>query len=74
MKIWFDLTNSPHINFFRQMIEELKTEGHEVTITCRPLANTIDLLDLYKMDYTIVGKHYGKSSLKKALGFFVRVN
>ena len=26
------------------------------------------------MDYTIVGKHYGKSSLKKALGFFVRVN
>ena len=73
MKIWFDLTNSPHINFFRQMIEELKAEGHEVVITCRPLANTIDLLDLYKMDYTVVGKHYGKSSYKKALGFFVRV-
>ena len=73
MKIWFDLTNSPHINFFRQMIEELKTEGHEVVITCRPLANTIDLLDLYKMDYTVVGKHYGKSSFKKATGFFVRV-
>ncbi len=74
MKIWFDLTNSPHINFFRQMIEELKAEGHEVVITCRPLANTIDLLDLYKMEYTVVGKHYGKSSYKKALGFFVRVN
>lgn len=74
MKIWFDLTNSPHINFFRQMIEELKAEGHEVVITCRPLANTVDLLDLYKMDYTIVGKHYGKSSRKKAMGFFVRVN
>lgn len=74
MKIWFDLTNSPHINFFRQMIEELKAEGHEVVITCRPLANTIDLLDLYKMDYTVVGKHYGKSSSKKAMGFFVRVN
>lgn len=74
MKIWFDLTNSPHINFFRQMIEELKQEGHEVVITCRPLANTVDLLDLYKMDYTIVGKHYGKSSRKKVMGFFVRVN
>lgn len=74
MKIWFDLTNSPHINFFRQMIEELKQEGHEVVITCRPLANTVDLLDLYKMDYTVVGKHYGKSSRKKAMGFFVRVN
>lgn len=73
MKIWFDLTNSPHTNFFRQMIEELKAEGHEVVITCRPLANTIDLLDLYKMEYTVVGKHYGKSSYKKAMGFFVRV-
>lgn len=48
-------------------------DGHEVVITCRPLANTIDLLDLYRMEYTIVGKHYGKSSFKKALGFFVRV-
>ena len=73
MKIWFDLTNSPHINFFRQMIEELKAEGHKVVITCRPLANTVDLLDLYNMDYTVVGKHYGKSSYKKAMGFFVRV-
>lgn len=73
MKIWFDLTNSPHVNFFRQLIEELKRDGHEVVITCRPLANTIDLLDLYKMDYTIVGKHYGKSSYKKAIGFVVRV-
>ena len=74
MKIWFDLTNFPHINFFRQMIEELKAEGHDVVITCRPLANTIDLLDLYKMDYTVVGKHYGKSIVKKVMGFFIRVN
>lgn len=73
MKIWFDLTNSPHINFFKQMIEEFKADGYDVIITCRPLANTIDLLDLYKMEYTVVGKHYGKSSYKKALGFFVRV-
>ena len=74
MKIWFDLTNSPHINFFRQMIDELQEDGNDVVITCRPLANTIDLLDLYKMDYTVVGKHYGKSSFKKVIGFFVRVN
>ena len=73
MTIWFDLTNSPHINFFRQLIEELKQEGHNVIITCRPLANTIDLLDLYHMDYTIIGKHYGKSIWKKAIGFPIRV-
>jgi len=73
MKIWFDFTNSPHVNFFRHMIDDLKADGHEVVITCRPLANTIDLLDLYGMDYTIVGKHYGKSIFRKASGFFVRV-
>lgn len=73
MIVWFDITNSPHVNFFRQLIEELKDDGNQVVITCRPLANTIDLLDLYGMDYTIVGKHYGKSSVKKIFGFFVRV-
>ena len=73
MTIWFDLTNSPHINFFRQLIGELQQEGHRVIITCRPLANTIDLLDLYHMEYTVIGKHYGKSIWKKALGFPIRV-
>ncbi|MBQ5409869.1 MAG: DUF354 domain-containing protein, partial [Muribaculaceae bacterium] len=27
MNIWFDLTNSPHVQFFRQMIGELRDEG-----------------------------------------------
>lgn len=73
MTIWFDLTNSPHINFFRQLMGELEQEGHTIIITCRPLANTIDLLDLYHMKYTVIGKHYGKSIWKKALGFPIRV-
>ena len=59
MKIWFDLSNSPHINMFAALIRELQHE-HEVIITCRPLANTVDLLDLHKLPYTIVGRHYGK--------------
>ena len=42
MRIWIELTNSPHINMFGAMIHELEKE-HEVIITCRPLANTIEL-------------------------------
>ena len=57
MKIWFDLSNSPHINLFARMIRELEGEGHEVVITCRPLANTIDLLDLHGFRYEVVGVH-----------------
>ncbi len=72
MKIWFDLSNSPHINLFAAMIRDLMKD-HEVIITCRPLANTIDLLDLHGFEYTVVGKHYGGKFTSKLLGYPVRV-
>lgn len=72
MKIWIDLTNSPHVNFFARLIEELKSE-HELILTCRPLANTIELLDMFSIEYTVVGKHYGKRRFRKFFGFFIRV-
>lgn len=72
MKIWFDLSNSPHINLFRTMIRELQA-AHEVVITCRPLANTIDLLKLHGIAHTVVGTHYGKGLVNKMAGYPVRV-
>ena len=73
MKIWFDLSNSPHINLFAQMIRELERDGHEVVITCRPLANTIDLLDLHGFRYEVVGEHYGANFYRKLFGYPIRV-
>jgi len=73
VKIWFDLSNSPHINLFVRMIRDLEAEGHEVVITCRPLANTIDLLDLHGLRYEVVGVHYGGNFKMKLLGFPIRV-
>ena len=73
MKIWIDLTNSPHVQFFAGMIRELE-RAHEILITCRPLANTIELLDLHGLHYHMVGAHYGKSSFKKAFGFPLRIS
>jgi len=72
MHIWFDLSNSPHINMFAAMIHDLERE-HEVTITCRPLANTVDLLELHGFKYQVVGVHYGGKLAAKLLGFPVRV-
>ncbi|RLB94097.1 MAG: hypothetical protein DRH50_06880 [Deltaproteobacteria bacterium] len=72
MRIWIDLTNSPHVNFFEHMIRELQRE-HEILLTCRPLANTIDLLELCGFSYHVVGKHYGQNKIKKIAGFIVRV-
>jgi len=72
MKIWFDISNSPHVNLFAAMIRDLMHE-HEVIITCRPLANTVDLLDLHKFEYTVVGRHYGGKLFSKLSGYPVRV-
>jgi len=71
LRIWFDLSNSPHVNIFAEFIRDLQRQ-HEVVLTCRPLANTIELLDLQGFSYHVVGKHYGANSIKKGLGFFIR--
>ena len=72
MKIWIDVTNSPHVNFFADLINDLNGE-HEVLVTCRPLANTIDLLQMKGLSYCVVGKHYGANIFTKAVGFCIRV-
>ena len=73
MKIWFDISNSPHINMFFDLIKELENEGHSVIITSRPLANTVALLNQRRLKHTIIGKHYGKSFFKKIFGYPIRV-
>ncbi len=73
MKIWFDISNSPHINMFYDLIKDLESEGHEIIITSRPLANTIELLEQKKLKHTSIGKHYGKSFINKIIGFPIRV-
>ena len=51
MKIWIEVANSPHINMFAPLIRELERD-HEVLVTCRPLANTVDLLELHNFKYS----------------------
>lgn len=73
MRIWFELSNSPHINLFYDLIKDLESEGHTVIITSRPLANTIALLAQKGLSHTVIGQHYGKNIFKKILGYPIRV-
>jgi len=73
MKIWIDISNAPHINFFKYLIADLEREQNTIVVTCRPLSNTISLLNLHKIKYTVIGKHYGKNIIKKILGYPIRV-
>ena len=73
MRIWFDISNSPHVNMFYHLIEDLTESGHEVIITSRPLANTIDLLNQKELIHHTIGVHYGKSIFRKIWGYPIRV-
>lgn len=57
---------------FAAMVRDLMRQ-HEVVITCRPLANTIDLLDLQDFPYAVVGSHYGRRLSAKLAGYPIRV-
>ncbi len=73
MKIWIDITNSPHINFFKPFIKKWNDEGNEIIITTRDLANTIDLIKQNNWNYYEIGGHAGKNKVKKLLYFPRRV-
>lgn len=68
MRIWIDLTNSPHVLFFEPIIKRLKQDGHEVLVTARDFAQTVPLIQEKGIDARVYGRHMGKSLLKKGLG------
>lgn len=70
--IWIDISNSPHVLMFEDMIQDFKQQGAQVIVTSRPLANTLDLLNQKYIDNTVIGEHYGKSLVNKIMGFPVR--
>jgi predicted glycosyltransferase len=66
MRVWIDLTNSPHVLVFRPLIRLLRDRGAEVEVTAREYAQTLQLLELHGIDATPVGRHGGRSTLGKA--------
>ena len=66
VRVWIDITNSPHVPFFRPLIRLLEEDGHEVEVTARAFAQTEQLLELHGIDATIIGTHGGRSRSGKA--------
>ena len=48
MRIWVDLTNSPHVLVMRPVIANLRERGHEVEVTARDFAQTLELLRAFR--------------------------
>ena len=47
MRVWIDVSNSPQVPFFRPLIALLESRGHEVEVTTRDYAQTLELLELH---------------------------
>jgi uncharacterized protein len=72
MRIWVDLTNSPHVLVLRPVIERLRREGHEVEVTARDFAQTLALCDRFGIGHTDIGEHRGAHLADKARGLVSR--
>ncbi len=68
MRVWVDLTNSPHVLVLRPVIEHLRAQGHEVQVTARDFAQTLELCDRFGIGHTDIGRHRGAGLAGKAWG------
>jgi uncharacterized protein len=72
MRVWIDLTNSPHVLVMRPVIELLRADGHEVRVTARDFAQTLALCERLGIEHTAIGRHRGERLGAKALGLASR--
>ena len=72
MRVWIDLTNSPHVLVMRPVIDRLRADGHDVRVTARDFAQTIELCELAGIEHTPIGRHRGRRLAAKASGLVSR--
>ena len=71
VKIWFDITNTPHVNFLFPLIDHLH-KYNNIEITSRDFSETVFLLNESGFKHTVVDNHRGSSKLLKFSGMLNR--
>jgi uncharacterized protein len=59
VRVWIDVSNSPQVPFFRPLIALLEQRGHELEVTTREYAQTVELLTLHGIAHAVVGPRHG---------------
>jgi predicted glycosyltransferase len=72
VRVWVDLTNSPHVLVMRPLIEAMREDGHEVQVTARAFAQTLELCERFGIAHTAIGRHRGEHLASKGLGLVSR--
>jgi predicted glycosyltransferase len=55
LRIWLDLANSPHPLVFAPVVRRLEARGHEVVVTVRDNAQTVELSRAYWPSCAVIG-------------------
>ena len=66
MRIWIDLANSPHVPFFRSLADEFTHRNHEIVVTARAFAETVELAEAAGFAPQVIGGHGGGKLSGKA--------
>jgi predicted glycosyltransferase len=72
VRVWVDLTNSPHVLVMRPLIAAMREDGHEVEVTARAYAQTLELCRRFRISCTAIGRHRGGRLGSKAFGLVSR--
>jgi predicted glycosyltransferase len=72
MRIWVDLTNSPHVLVMRPVIRVLEQRGHRVEVTARDFAQTLGLAERLGLAHEAIGRHRGGRLAAKGAGLASR--
>src|SRR3954462_12809113 len=59
MRVWVDLTNSPHVLVLRPGIRALERRGADVLVTARDFAQTLELCERHGIACEAIGRHRG---------------
>jgi predicted glycosyltransferase len=73
LKIWIDISAPAHVLVFRPLIALLRGGGHDVEVTTRDYAQTLELLEQHGIEATVVGRHGGRSRIGKARSLVSRL-
>jgi uncharacterized protein len=72
MRIWVDLTNSPHVLVMRPVIRALERRGAQVLVTARDFAQTLGLCERLGIAHEAIGRHRGGRLAAKGVGLASR--
>jgi predicted glycosyltransferase len=72
VRLWADLANSPHVPLLIPIIERVRDDGHDVVLTVRDHAQTLELARGSGLEFEVIGGASPDGRIGKARGIGAR--